>query len=171
MNDAGDLGMEEGRSAQRAEHFSAFRHGLLYGQVPQMQGSHSKTTRERRQLMQVSLSFMGYPSVGETIRKRMGPLRFELRSEDPQSPRMARLPYGPVLLLLDRYHLCILLYTNAVTARSGQRNMQERCPDSGISAIFFFRQTPRSVIDRKRQKRRKRPKSGGYTVFFRACCV
>ena len=31
----------------------------------------------------------------------MGPLRFELRSEDPQSPRMARLPYGPVLLLLD----------------------------------------------------------------------
>jgi len=25
----------------------------------------------------------------------MGPLRFELRSEDPQSPRMARLPYGP----------------------------------------------------------------------------
>ena len=31
----------------------------------------------------------------------MGPLRFELRSEDPQSPRMARLPYGPVLQLLD----------------------------------------------------------------------
>ena len=29
----------------------------------------------------------------------MGPLRFELRSEDPQSPRMARLPYGPALLL------------------------------------------------------------------------
>ncbi len=25
----------------------------------------------------------------------MGPLRFELRSEDPQSPRMSRLPYGP----------------------------------------------------------------------------
>jgi len=25
----------------------------------------------------------------------MGPLRFERRSEDPQSPRMARLPYGP----------------------------------------------------------------------------
>jgi len=31
----------------------------------------------------------------------MGPLRFELRSEDPQSPRMARLPYGPALLLYD----------------------------------------------------------------------
>ena len=29
----------------------------------------------------------------------MGPLRFELRSEDPQSPRMARLPYGPALIL------------------------------------------------------------------------
>jgi hypothetical protein len=29
----------------------------------------------------------------------MGPLRFELRSEDPQSPRMARLPYGPALVL------------------------------------------------------------------------
>jgi hypothetical protein len=33
----------------------------------------------------------------------MGPLRFELRSEDPQSPRMARLPYGPALLLLDHF--------------------------------------------------------------------
>jgi len=31
----------------------------------------------------------------------MGPLRFELRSEDPQSPRMARLPYGPVLIMYD----------------------------------------------------------------------
>ena len=45
--------------------------------------------------------------MGETIRKRMGPLRFELRSEDPQSPRMARLPYGPVLLLLvDIVYVC-----------------------------------------------------------------
>ena len=33
----------------------------------------------------------------------MGPLRFELRSEDPQSPRMARLPYGPALLLLAHF--------------------------------------------------------------------
>ena len=29
----------------------------------------------------------------------MGSLRFELRSEDPQSPRMARLPYDPALIL------------------------------------------------------------------------
>ena len=29
----------------------------------------------------------------------MGPSRFERESEDPQSPRMARLPYGPALIL------------------------------------------------------------------------
>jgi len=29
----------------------------------------------------------------------MGPSRFERESEDPQSPRMARLPYGPAVIL------------------------------------------------------------------------
>ena len=29
----------------------------------------------------------------------MGPLRFERRSEDPQSPRITRLPYGPSTLM------------------------------------------------------------------------
>src|SRR5690554_578098 len=42
--------------------------------------------------------------VGRVERKNsaMGPLRFERRSEDPQSPRMARLPYGPSLILCAR---------------------------------------------------------------------
>jgi len=29
----------------------------------------------------------------------MGPSRFERESEDPQSPRMARLPYGPAVIV------------------------------------------------------------------------
>jgi hypothetical protein len=43
----------------------------------------------------------------------MGPLRFELRSEDPQSPRMARLPYGPALLLLAHF-VYLSCYENAI---------------------------------------------------------
>jgi hypothetical protein len=30
----------------------------------------------------------------------VGPLRFELKSQDPQSCRMARLPYGPAEVVL-----------------------------------------------------------------------
>lgn len=41
----------------------------------------------------------------------MGPSRFERESEDPQSPRMARLPYGPALILFADipYVSCYLL--------------------------------------------------------------
>jgi len=42
----------------------------------------------------------------------MGPLRFERRSEDPQSPRMARLPYGPALMVLARITYVISLYAS-----------------------------------------------------------
>jgi hypothetical protein len=39
----------------------------------------------------------------------MGPLRFERRSEDPQSPRMPRLPYGPPMELVKILYVPSLL--------------------------------------------------------------
>ena len=53
--------------------------------------------------MQVAVSFMEILTGRRKQKTQMGPLRFELRSEDPQSPRMARLPYGPAFLLLDHF--------------------------------------------------------------------
>ena len=50
----------------------------------------------------------------------MGPLRFELRSEDPQSPRMARLPYGPALIVYDEipYVSCCIEHEKCSISRS-----------------------------------------------------
>jgi hypothetical protein len=55
----------------------------------------------------------------------MGPLRFELRSEDPQSPRMARLPYGPALLLLAHF-IYLSCYKKMDHQESGIFSKQEK---------------------------------------------
>jgi hypothetical protein len=68
----------------------------------------------------------------------MGPLRFELRSEDPQSPRMARLPYGPALLLLAHY-VYLSCYENAIILTGefyGYATITRRT--SGSRRIFSF---------------------------------
>jgi hypothetical protein len=44
----------------------------------------------------------------------MGPLRFELRSEDPQSPRISRLPYGPLISSIFILFTYILYKVNRI---------------------------------------------------------
>lgn len=39
----------------------------------------------------------------------MGPSRFEHESEDPQSPRMPRLPYGPALYYSFIFHMYLIV--------------------------------------------------------------
>ncbi len=66
----------------------------------------------------------------------MGPLRFELRSEDPQSPRMARLPYGPALLLLDHF-----IYLSCYRKKGAKENsVGEKV------VVGFFRVSGPSII-------------------------
>ena len=64
---------------------------------------------------------------------KMGPLRFELRSEDPQSPRMARLPYGPALLLLDDI-VYVCCYFPSLTAGEMREEKSRRLFDIGNPA-------------------------------------
>src|SRR5208337_3381497 len=58
---------------------------------------HSSSTRVIRQSMHESVIFT--VKHHKKQRSDMGPSRFERESEDPQSPRMARLPYGPAVIL------------------------------------------------------------------------
>jgi hypothetical protein len=67
----------------------------------------------------------------------MGPLRFELRSEDPQSPRMARLPYGPALLLLAHF-VYLSCYENAIYPNRGILwTCRDYTPEPCIPKNFF----------------------------------
>jgi hypothetical protein len=64
---------------------------------------------------------------------KMGPLRFELRSEDPQSPRMARLPYGPAFLLLDH-----ITYVSYVTRYGMKKIIEAGSTGSDIAPLKFL---------------------------------
>ena len=76
----------------------------------------------------------------------MGPLIFELRSEDPQSPRMARLPYGPALLLLAHfvYLSCyekFIIPIRGILRRAGTTRLNPAFRRVFIDfRIFFFKE-------------------------------
>ncbi len=67
----------------------------------------------------------------------MGPLRFELRSEDPQSPRMARLPYGPALLLLAHF-VYLSCYEKVNIPNRNFTDMAEQHAEPCIPTIFLI---------------------------------